>query len=80
MTGFMQRCTILLAGTPPFPVVEVNESWLKVCGMKRQDVVGKTMKIIQGPLTEMDRVQRLMVRDACSHISHNCTWVIQQRL
>eukprot|EP01046_Picozoa_sp_COSAG06_P042291 COSAG06_NODE_5367_length_3523_cov_2.580315_3_plen_185_part_00 len=29
--------------------------------MKREDVVGKTMKIIQGPATEMDRVQRLMV-------------------
>jgi hypothetical protein len=48
-------------GTPPFPVVEANSQWLKACGMKREDVVGKTMKIIQGPGTEMDRVQRLMV-------------------
>lgn len=53
---------VLAIGTPPFPVVDVNEAWLRACGMQRDDVVGKTMKVIQGPLTEMDRVQRLMVR------------------
>ena len=29
--------------------------------MKREDIVGKTMKMIQGPATEMDKIARLMV-------------------
>ena len=58
---FPQRCNHVAAGTPPFPVVEVNTAWLRVCGFVRADIIGKTMKVIQGPQTEFDRVQRLMV-------------------
>ena len=51
---------VLFEASPPYSVVEVNNSWLQACGFQRTDVLGRTMKIIQGPLTEMDRVERLM--------------------
>lgn len=54
------RPAVLFSNQPPFPVVDVNELWLKTCGFERSEVVGKTMRIIQGPLTERGEVGRLM--------------------
>ena len=44
-------------------VLQVNKLWLNFCGFSAQEVVGRTMKIIQGPETEMDKVGSLL--DAC---------------
>lgn len=66
------RPSVLFAGTPPYPVVEVNALWLAACGMRRDEVVGKTMIIIQGPATEMEKVQRLMVQYACVAACYLC--------
>ena len=38
----------------------MNDLWLQVCGFSREEVVGRTMEIIQGPETEQDRVAGLM--------------------
>eukprot|EP01052_Picozoa_sp_SAG31_P021088 SAG31_NODE_1613_length_7743_cov_5.584903_1_plen_678_part_00 len=54
------RPAVLFSNQPPFPVVDVNDMWLSVCGFERNEVVGKTMRIIQGPLTERGEVGRLM--------------------
>jgi hypothetical protein len=39
--------------------VDVNELWLQTCGFTREEVVGQTMSIIQGPLTEGREVRHL---------------------
>jgi hypothetical protein len=52
--------SLLFAGIPPYRVVDVNHTWLEVCKFRRQDVIGNTMSIIQGPRTEKDVVARLM--------------------
>ena len=35
-------------------------SWLQVCGFERGDVVGNTLKCIQGPATERHLIEQLM--------------------
>ena len=54
------RPAVLYDNKPPFPVVEVNDLWLQSCGFEREEVIGKTMRLIQGPLTEGREVGRLM--------------------
>jgi 3,4-dihydroxy 2-butanone 4-phosphate synthase/GTP cyclohydrolase II len=54
------RPAVLYDNKPPFPVVAVNDLWLKTCGFQREEVLGKTMQLIQGPLTEGKEVGRLM--------------------
>ena len=54
------RPAVLYDNKPPFPVVDVNELWLQSCGFQREEVIGKTMRLIQGPLTEGKEVGRLM--------------------
>ena len=51
---------MLYDNKPPFPVVDVNDLWLQQCGFQREEVTGKTMWLIQGPLTEGEEVGRLM--------------------
>ena len=41
-------------------VLKVNDPWLDVCGFRRKEVVGKTMKIIQGPKTELGQLAKLL--------------------
>ena len=54
------RPAVLYSNKPPFPVVAVNDLWLETCGFEREEVIGKTMRLIQGPLTEGKEVGRLM--------------------
>ncbi len=54
------RPAVLYDNKPPFPVVDVNDLWLQSCGFQREEVIGKTMRLIQGPLTEGKEVGRLM--------------------
>ena len=54
------RPAVLYSNKAPFPVVDVNDMWLETCGFQRDEVIGKTMRIIQGPLTEGKEVERLM--------------------
>ena len=54
------RPAVLYSSTPPYAVVDVNELWLTTCGFQREEVIGKTMRIIQGPLTDGKEVDRMM--------------------
>jgi hypothetical protein len=45
----------------PYPVKDVNAEWLRVCGFKSKDeVCGKKLDIIQGPLTDRKVVNQMM--------------------
>ena len=40
-------------------IIECNDAWLKTCGYKREEVINKTNSILQGCLTEADRVREI---------------------
>ena len=54
------RPAVLVDGVAPFPVVDVNDKWLSTCSFDREDVVGQTLKILQGPRTEQEQLSILM--------------------
>jgi hypothetical protein len=54
------RPAVLLDGVAPFPVVDANDTWLSTCSFDLEQVVGKTLKILQGPATEKERLSTLM--------------------
>ena len=52
------RPAVLFSSKSPFPVLDVNDAWLSICGFTREEVIGQTMKIIQGPRTGAFRPAR----------------------
>lgn len=46
----------------PFPIVYVNDAWCDLCGFKPDQVVGKTLKTIQGPRTDTQRITQCMTQ------------------
>lgn len=47
----------------PGPVIEyVNEAYLKLCGYKKSEVIGKTPRLMQGPKTDKDLLKNLKTK------------------
>eukprot|EP01031_Cornospumella_fuschlensis_P036722 gene36722-44545_t len=42
---------VLTSATAPFAIVAINTPWTDMCEYKQEEVQGKTLKLIQGPLT-----------------------------
>jgi hypothetical protein len=41
---------VLTRAQAPYPIVWASEGWLDVCGYSAAEIIGMTMKLIQGPL------------------------------
>lgn len=54
------RPAVLVSGSSPHCVVDANDKWLETCKFKREQVIGKTLKILQGPRTEKEQLAKLM--------------------
>ena len=52
-----KRC--LIATKKDGTIIECNAAWLKTCGYKREEVINMTNCILQGPLTESDKVREI---------------------
>jgi len=50
---------IFLEGLAPHRVLWANDDWLQFCGFEASEIVGKTMKVLQGPATERVVVEKL---------------------
>lgn len=46
----------------PFIIRYVNASWKELCGFTQREAVGKTLKILQGPGTEKDKLNVMIER------------------
>ena len=58
--GIEHLPAVLVDGSAPFPVVDANEQWLSTCKFRLDEVVGKTLQILQGARTEQAELQQLM--------------------
>lgn len=57
----VDRPAVLVAGMAPYVIVDVNDEWLRACSYgSREQVVGQTLSIIQGPQTEPEVLAELM--------------------
>jgi hypothetical protein len=54
------RPCVVVDGHAPFGILDANDAWLTVCGFEREEVVGKTLKILQGPATQKAGLDRLI--------------------
>ena len=46
--------------TAPFQIVDCNRAWLELCSFpSKSSVVGRTLRVIQGPLTDRESLKRL---------------------
>jgi PAS domain S-box-containing protein len=43
----------------PFRIKYVNKAWEKTCGYSFEEVVGETLALIQGPMTDRNELRRL---------------------
>jgi len=44
----------------PFPIVHVNDAWVRLCGYSADEAIGKTLKIIQGPGTNVNKIDSMV--------------------
>merc|ERR1711939_151011 len=51
---------IITSSRPPYRVVDVNEKWLNFCGYSRNEVVGKTLDLLQGERTNYEDLKPMM--------------------
>ena len=47
----------------PFSILDVNDTWCEACVMHRNDVVGKSLSVLQGPATE-----RISTKSVCEDV------------
>jgi len=53
---------VITSAVFPFPIVHVNSAWEGLCGYSKDECVGKTMAILQGPDTDKGKVTTVMNR------------------
>jgi PAS domain S-box-containing protein len=44
---------------PPFKIVDVNAAWVDLCGYSRKHAIGSTLKLLQGPETNVEAANKL---------------------
>lgn len=47
---------------PPFRITHVNEAWEGLCGFSRDEAVGRTLEMLQGPGTVTEDLERINAR------------------
>ncbi len=51
---------VLTRAQPPYAIVWASEGWLGVCGYSAAEVLGRDLKLVQGPGTDRQALGRLM--------------------
>lgn len=54
------RVQVIMEADAPYRVVSVSQGWERLCGIPAAAVRGKTLSLIQGPLTACDAVAKLV--------------------
>eukprot|EP00591_Stephanopyxis_turris_P004982 CAMPEP_0195515148 /NCGR_PEP_ID=MMETSP0794_2-20130614/6322_1 /TAXON_ID=515487 /ORGANISM="Stephanopyxis turris, Strain CCMP 815" /LENGTH=214 /DNA_ID=CAMNT_0040643531 /DNA_START=450 /DNA_END=1094 /DNA_ORIENTATION=- len=54
------QARVITKTNAPFEIVDVNTAWEGLCGFSREEAVGKTLAMLQGPETDPSAVTALM--------------------
>ena len=46
---------VILSGEAPYQIVWASEAWLKLVGYPNDEACGKTLQLVEGPLTSQAR-------------------------
>lgn len=52
--------SVLTTVEPPFEVIWASEEWLHFCGFREDEIIGQTLKLIQGAGTDQAAIDQLM--------------------
>jgi PAS domain S-box-containing protein len=66
---------------PPFKIIDVNTAWIDLCGFSRKAAVGSTLKLLQGPDTNVEAANKLVEsllteKEMASDSSKECETVL----
>ena len=50
----------------PHKVLLANKAWTKITGYEQHEVMGQTLKILQGPLTDLVLMKQVTYRILCT--------------
>lgn len=53
------RAIAITEPTSPFKIIDVNKAWIDLCGYSRKHAVGSTLKLLQGPETNVEAANKL---------------------
>lgn len=53
-------------GTQPFLIIDINDSWIELCGYPREEVIGRSFRFMQGALTSS-----IILDQIISHVSQS---------
>lgn len=51
---------VVCRATPPYQVVYANHAWEQLCGYTSSEMLGRSLRVLQGPATDHAAVERLM--------------------
>lgn len=51
---------VITEAVAPHRIISVSKGWQSLCGFSREEVLGSTLGILQGPYTELDAIEALM--------------------
>ena len=71
--GIMVTDVTLEAPSGP-RIIYVNRAWLKMTGYSREEIAGKTPRMLQGPRTDRKLLRRLKEDLLARRIFHGQTW------
>ena len=56
----------------PHKVLLANKAWTKITGYEQHEVIGKTLKLLQGPLTDLVMIKQvrsfLLINSSFDHV------------